>query len=125
VPCCQAFAWHAFVTGPNGAGVTHLGTLGGSQSYARGINDAGQVVGSAETSAGISHAFITGLDGKSMTDLNLVVDLPDGVILTEAMDINNMGQVVVVAIPEPHAYMMLLAGLSVLCVLLRRRKNLK
>jgi probable HAF family extracellular repeat protein len=60
-----------------------------------------------------------------MTDLNLVVDLPDGVILTEAMDINNMGQVVVVAIPEPHAYMMLLAGLSVLCVLLRRRKNLK
>jgi probable HAF family extracellular repeat protein len=120
-----SFCLACFCHRPQWSRRNHLGTLGGSQSYARGINDAGQVVGSAETSAGISHAFITGLDGKSMTDLNLVVDLPDGVILTEAMDINNMGQVVVVAIPEPHAYMMLLAGLSVLCVLLRRRKNLK
>jgi probable HAF family extracellular repeat protein len=36
---------HAFVTGPNGSGMTDLGTLGGSCSQAYGINDKGQVVG--------------------------------------------------------------------------------
>jgi probable HAF family extracellular repeat protein len=58
---------HAFITGPNGAGMTDLGTLGGYRSHASGVNNDGQVVGQSETADGHSHAFITGPNG--MTDL--------------------------------------------------------
>ena len=42
-----------------------------------------------------------------MIDLNSLVDLPQGVILTEAMDINNKGHVAVIVIPEPQLAMLL------------------
>ena len=45
-----------------------LGTLGGVESIAYGINDAGQVVGESNTE-GYTHAFITGPDGMGMRDL--------------------------------------------------------
>jgi probable HAF family extracellular repeat protein len=116
---------HAFITGPNGGGMTDLGTLGGGGSSALGINDAGQVVGHYFTAEGAQHAFITGPNGVGMTDLNSLVSLPGTVVLTDATAINNQGQVAVIGtlIPEPETYAMLLAGLSLVGFIARRRKT--
>jgi probable HAF family extracellular repeat protein len=51
IPISHAMIW-------NDARPTDLGTLGGSSSVAKGLNDKGQVVGSAETPDGHNHATI-------------------------------------------------------------------
>lgn len=66
---------------------------------------------SSETAGGEPHAFITGPNGAGLTDLNSLVDLPDGVILADATDINNTGQMVALAGREPFSYALMLAGL--------------
>jgi probable HAF family extracellular repeat protein len=115
---------HAFITGPDGVGVRDLGALGGGMRYAYGINDAGQVVGSFGTVGGGEHAFITGPDGMGMRDLNSLVNLPQGAILVQAMDINNSGQVIAIGtIPEPEAYALMLAGLGLIRFIARRKKR--
>ncbi|PTR16036.1 putative HAF family extracellular repeat protein [Nitrosospira sp. Nsp2] len=120
---------HAFITGSNGVDVKELGTLGGDYSSAWDINDAGQVVGiSSITADGSLHAFVTGPNGDGMTDLNSLVDLPDGVVLTEAREINNAGQVIAYPaspqIPEPKIYVMIIAGLGLIALIERRKRLL-
>ena len=102
-----------------------LGTLGGDdQSFATGINNAGQVVGHTWSPSGGYHAFITGPDGGGMMDLNSVVNLPPGVFLTHAVGINNNGQVIAVGvIPEPETYALMLLGLGMIGFMIRGRKT--
>ena len=47
-----------------------------------------------------------------MVDLNSLVDVPQGLILSDASYINNNGQVFASAIPEPQTYALMLAGLG-------------
>ena len=117
-----AGAWHAFITGPDGVGMSDLSALAMDYSVARGVNDAGQVVGMSYMGADSPHAFITGPDGKGMMDLNSVVNLPRGVILTEATDINNVGQVIALGVPEPESYAMFLAGMGLIGFMASRKR---
>lgn len=50
-----------------------------------------------------SHAFVTGPNGEDMTDLNSLVNLPEGAILINGAAINNRSQVLAYATyaPEP------------------------
>jgi len=67
--------------------ITDLGTLGGSSSYAYGINSLGAVVGVSETSSGDRHAFL--YSNSVMSDLGTL-----GGSTSEAYAINDYGQVV-------------------------------
>lgn len=63
-------ATHAFLAQP-GAAMVDLGTLGGSNSIARGINDLGTVVGGSVTAAGGTRPFIKTAAGD-MVDLGSI-----------------------------------------------------
>jgi probable HAF family extracellular repeat protein len=101
--------------------------MGPPLTNANGINDSGQVVGSFYTAGGRydgrdPHAFITGPNGAGVTDLNSLVH-PAGVIFTDAIGINNNGQVVAIGVvPEPEIYALFLAGLALVGFTARRKK---
>ena len=122
--------------------MTDLGTLGGSQSLAFGLNNNGQIVGrSSITGDGAEHSFL--YDNGTMYDLNTLTTGLNGYVLGSARAINDSGWIVGFTedgsntqawlltptgtplpggIPEPSRTL-LLAGASV-TLLLRRRRNL-
>ncbi|MEP6605441.1 MAG: PEP-CTERM sorting domain-containing protein [Nitrosospira sp.] len=124
---------HAFVTGPNGTGMTELIIPGEARSGALGINDSGQVVGYFYTDATTFHAFL--YSNGVVTDLSLLTPFTiAGWTDIAASSINNAGQIVgtgtlngnsqgflLSPVPEPDTYAMLLAGLGLLGLLMRRR----
>lgn len=70
-----------------------LGTLGGSYSSGRAINESEQVVGTSYGSAGEDRAFIWD-SVNGMVDLNTLIDTNSGWLLQNARDINNNGEIV-------------------------------
>jgi probable HAF family extracellular repeat protein len=109
-----------------------LGTLGGSESFAAGINGEGQVVGYADTIGGALDAFL--YSGGIMTDLNSLLPANSGWRLESASAINDSGQIVGYGInpegqthaflldtsPEPASVVLFGAGAALL-VLMRKR----
>jgi probable HAF family extracellular repeat protein len=106
--------------------VTDLGTFGGKESWAYGLNNRGYVVGWAELSLGNYHAFV--YDGTSMTDLGTL-----GGMFSSAYGINDAGVIVGAAmtatgqwqavawVPAPEPVTMCLWVLGACAVFVRRR----
>jgi probable HAF family extracellular repeat protein len=69
-----------------------LGTLGGRESFPTDINKVGKVVGFSETSSRSSHAFVW--FNNKMRDLNNLLPPNSGWELTQALGINDKGQIV-------------------------------
>jgi probable HAF family extracellular repeat protein len=73
-----------------------LGTLSGSSSSARGINDAGAIVGGGLTEGDETYHGFLYEDGK-MHDLNSLIDATTGWEIVHALGINNRREIVALA----------------------------
>src|SRR2546422_856298 len=123
---------------------TNTTNLGGTSSYAYGINGAGSVVGTGDMSDGSMHAFL--YSGDVMLDLNTLLAGNSGWVLSGAYSINTGGQIIgfgyhngqsrefqldpsasaesiPLAAPEPSTFMLLGGGLAMAsCFRFRRRR---
>ncbi len=92
----------------SGGNVTDLGTLGGYQSAAYGIDDNGQVVGySYIPGDATTHGFI--YSDNVMIDLNSLLPIASGWTITAAYAINGLGDVVGEGTLNGQTYAMILA----------------
>jgi len=93
-------------TSGGGDPIVDLGTLGGSNSFGRGINNLGQVVGASGTANGQIHGFRTAANSVinvATDDLGTL-----GGNFSSAIDINDLGQTVgfsTTASGETHAFL--------------------
>lgn len=124
-----------FLTAPDGGEVNYLDTFGGSFNQVMGLNNFGQVVGQAQDEFGIYHAYFTGPNGQGIFDLDHEQDILDaGWSNIRLAAINDLGQIagtgdhngvrrpfLLTPVPEPETYAMMLAGLSVLGFVRRRK----
>jgi probable HAF family extracellular repeat protein len=83
--------------------MTDLGTLGGYNSRAFSINNSGTIIGVADNASQQMQAFIH--RNGVLQNLNSLVDLP-GVTLTDAVGLNDLGQIVANSGPNGHAYLL-------------------
>lgn len=84
-----------------------LGTFGGTNSEALAINDSGQVVGDADTPFSGSHAFLYDAV-HGMVDLNSLLKPGEDWVLSRAVAINNLGQILAFG---SHGYCLLTPAL--------------
>ena len=78
----------------SGGSALDLGTLGGANSFAGGINSAGQVVGRSQTATGATHAFVWTSGGAGGAALNpQMKDLSPTGGTSAATAINSTGQI--------------------------------
>ncbi|WP_426174801.1 PEP-CTERM sorting domain-containing protein [Massilia sp. TWR1-2-2] len=129
---------HAFLF--DGGVMADLGFLGnGIRASALGLNNGGIVVGASEWNFDLpfdSHGFLYG--GSGMVDINTLIDPALGWTIVSAKDINDADQILALAcrdalctnvlldpiasaVPEPHAWMMVVAGLALMGSRRRRR----
>jgi probable HAF family extracellular repeat protein len=128
--------YHAFRTTPSGA-MADLGTLGGLFSRGYGINGGGVVVGDSLLPGDFTNwrAFVY-RDVEGMVDLNTLIPPDSGWSLQQAVDVNDLGQIVgsgliggevhgfvLTPVPEPAWSAYLLAGLCGALFLRRARRQ--
>ena len=142
---------HAFLSGMNGGPLQDLGTLGGFSSFGQAVNDLGWVTGSSFLSDNSSQRAFLFTAATGMIDLNTLLPVSSGWLLTEGRGINANGQIVgvgiiggethgflltpqslsnplggfghVTIVPEPGAISLLMAGAGLLAVWRRRTRK--
>jgi probable HAF family extracellular repeat protein len=128
----------------NGLTAIDLGTLGGSFSRAVSINEAGQIVGSSAVQGSVLRHATLWDSAMNPVDLNSFLDVAmanAGWVLDSATAINDAGWITGVAhnqitgaaqgyvlspsaVPEPSTNTLLLAGLGVVGMALKRKRQL-
>lgn len=125
---------HAFISGANGHELRDLGTLTTNGAVALDVNDAGVVVGKAYVDSHLrTHAFVAGVNGSGMTDINSLLTLSGGDYFTDAVGVNDLGQIVVntakrdvyllTPVPEPETYIFMVVGVGLLGFAIRRKNS--